>query len=48
MHFVYFNKKGTAYAECIKVNMMQDVRKDMCAKEFLIYKDCIMKAVSGD
>ena len=35
---------AAAYGECI-LKSYQDVRKDMCQKEFLAFKDCVQTAV---
>jgi NADH dehydrogenase [ubiquinone] 1 alpha subcomplex assembly factor 8 len=35
---------AVAYGECI-LKSYQDVRKDMCQKEFLAFKDCVQTAV---
>jgi hypothetical protein len=36
---------GKAYGQCILASY-QDVKKDMCHKEFLAFKECVQTAVS--
>jgi NADH dehydrogenase [ubiquinone] 1 alpha subcomplex assembly factor 8 len=38
------SKPAAAYGECI-LKSYQDVRKDMCQKEFLAFKNCVQTAV---
>ncbi|PVF96783.1 hypothetical protein CPB86DRAFT_478865 [Serendipita vermifera] len=33
-----------SYGQCILANY-QDVRKDMCQKEFMLFKECVQNAV---
>ncbi|KAF2480107.1 hypothetical protein BDY17DRAFT_327090 [Neohortaea acidophila] len=35
--------EGAAYGKCIASNY-QNVSKDMCAKEFMMLKDCYLRA----
>ncbi|TKA79454.1 hypothetical protein B0A55_04222 [Friedmanniomyces simplex] len=35
--------EGAVYGKCISANY-QNVSKDMCAREFMVLKDCYLKA----
>ena len=38
--------QATAYGQCVTAKY-QDVHKDMCAKEFEAFKQCVQKVVSN-
>ncbi|KIM24505.1 hypothetical protein M408DRAFT_75774 [Serendipita vermifera MAFF 305830] len=37
---------AATYGQCM-LKSYQDVKKDMCQKEFLAFKDCVQTAVRG-
>lgn len=38
--------QAAAYGKCI-ASSYKDVQKDMCQKEFLVFKQCVQQAVSS-
>ena len=39
--------QSVVYGKCV-ASHMEDIQKDICAKEFLAFKECVQKHVSPD